>query len=859
MPPPALPAIRHPSGLQKPPLPAIRKPTMDDGVARMLETGNLSADVDLEEFFNKEGVFKAVKAPVHPVKERQLPRVMTKTSSYARYNGVLLDIEDIRKIPPKLNLQDLREWENGVDDDDDASDVTSSLYGTVLKNAGEIMTHLQAPQRNDTRTYVELLDEYSMHEFIIRKGMTLRNTPEFASFKRRYNSCWGNIEHIVVKLENFLKMYNVELAFVDGRKVAELAAFQVDDILKREDLLQCFANHEEVEEMTANVSQLYAAADSGRKLAVEKIQATWRMYQQRIAYRHLLDGKKAATTVQRAWTLYRLHCTTRKTIKALRETRLLRWKHTMEEFIRKWPKIRDGPRRIIHVPSLSYPRFHAKHVPFYLLFQMGQIIRVSDLKDPNVEIILIVPMRPEPEILEYYYSMLASAGVPDVKSRLTLLVPEEAKRLPGVLSLTRLMLLSSRLMKCLASASKGRDTYIVPGVVGAEELSLATELNVPMLSADPNIAQAFGTKSGGRRLMDLAAVPAPPGAHGLNDRNDLLSALALLMVNYREVSRWLVKLDTESGSRGHAYFDVNRIHVMAGVDESKKTYENVLAELKQHAGKRARLLNPLSYSDWEAYLNMFDVVGGCVEAVPNRIKTSLTANLFVEPSGVVAVNSVVEPMLAPAFTVIGCQYPFSKVVPYAAVRDAALALAKAAYHKGIMGYMSVDFVVTDVSENSLPRLYAVDVDLCLTNNAAAHSFACLVAGCEWNAEEGTCLFRGTANSLSYAYSGLIYSPLLASVRHKSFFTLCHRKGLTFDSQLQSGIVYHLLSIITCGCVGVLSLGTQRNVVARKMKEFQSLLNLELPKQGEHTGESNIMYFYSATHQLVRSVQVSEMK
>lgn len=33
------------------------------------------------------------------------------------------------------------------------------------------------PHRDDPRSYTELLDLYSMHEFIIRKGKALRNTP----------------------------------------------------------------------------------------------------------------------------------------------------------------------------------------------------------------------------------------------------------------------------------------------------------------------------------------------------------------------------------------------------------------------------------------------------------------------------------------------------------------------------------------------------------------------------------------------------------------------------------------------------------------------------------------------------------
>ena len=41
------------------------------------------------------------------------------------------------------------------------------------------------------------MDEFSLHQFIIRKGKTLENTPEFASYKRTYKSVWGSIERII--------------------------------------------------------------------------------------------------------------------------------------------------------------------------------------------------------------------------------------------------------------------------------------------------------------------------------------------------------------------------------------------------------------------------------------------------------------------------------------------------------------------------------------------------------------------------------------------------------------------------------------------------------------------------------------
>ncbi|KEG15250.1 IQ calmodulin-binding protein motif family protein [Trypanosoma grayi] len=845
---------QYPGARRTRPAAVPRKPVVGNSIARLMETGGLPADADLERMLTTDGPLRAKRAPVHPYVARLASKVMTEVSPYNRMNGVVLDVAELNKIPGKLNLKDLREWEAAQGRESHGSSTTNPSLFTEAQGPRQ---EGQLPTREDTRTYAELLDVYSMHEFLIRKGATLRSTPEFASFKRRYAACWGNVELVIRRLEEFLQNYGIDLAYVDGRKVAALATFQVDDLLSREEMLQCLANREEVEPLTSSVSQQYVSGVNGHNLAAQKIQATWRMYLQRIAYRHLLVGTRASIVIQRTWGLYRSHCLTKNIIKAQRETRVLRWKKTMDEFTKKWPQLQDGRRTIIHLPSLSYPRFHAKHVPFYSALQMGQLTRLAELHDPNVDVVLLAPFRPEPEVLDYYHTLLEDAGVHNSRGRVTLLVPEDVKRLPEGLSLTRLVLLSSRLMKCLASMCRGKNAYVVPGVIGPEELSFAIELNVPMLSADPTTAQAFGTKSGCQRLLDLAEVDTPIGVHNLRSRHELMRALATLIIDHREVTRWLVKLETESCSRGHAYFDVNRLRVLKDEDESRKNYRGVLTELEEHAGKRARLVHPNSYPDWEAYATMFDAVGGCVEAVPNRVKSSLTANLFIEPTGVVNLQSIVEPMLAPAFTVMGCHYPLQKFVPYAMARDAALSVGKAAFRRRIMGYVSVDFVLCDASEESPLRLCAVDVDLCLTNNAAAHRFACLITDSTWDPENGSCTSGGTQESLSYAYSGIIHSPFLSAVRHGTFFSLCHSRGLSFDRDRRSGLVFHMIDVLLRGCLGVLSVGTQRGHVTKVMKEFQNLLNLELPKQSEHSAQSNFVYFSSAIHQLVRSVSISK--
>jgi hypothetical protein len=66
------------------------------------------------------------------------------------------------------------------------------------------------------------MDEYSLHQLIIRRGHLLEQTPEFNSFKRTFLQKWGQISYILMLIEKLLKGADVEMAYVDGRKVAAL-------------------------------------------------------------------------------------------------------------------------------------------------------------------------------------------------------------------------------------------------------------------------------------------------------------------------------------------------------------------------------------------------------------------------------------------------------------------------------------------------------------------------------------------------------------------------------------------------------------------------------------------------------------
>ena len=61
------------------------------------------------------------------------------------------------------------------------------------------------------------MDSHSLHEFMIRYGLTLSSTPEFMSYQRVYAAVWPVLAELILQLEGICAEYAVPLVVVDGK------------------------------------------------------------------------------------------------------------------------------------------------------------------------------------------------------------------------------------------------------------------------------------------------------------------------------------------------------------------------------------------------------------------------------------------------------------------------------------------------------------------------------------------------------------------------------------------------------------------------------------------------------------------
>ena len=139
------------------------------------------------------------------------------------------------------------------------------------------------------------MDEYSLHQLMFRKGKLIDETPDVVSFRRTYIDKWGPISFIIMNFENLFKEFEVQLGYVDGRKLVNLARESLDRPTK-EEMFDCINNKEEVGQFVKIPTIMFKGPDGPIKAATV-ISKNFRMFKARDSYRNLLYLMKRATKI----------------------------------------------------------------------------------------------------------------------------------------------------------------------------------------------------------------------------------------------------------------------------------------------------------------------------------------------------------------------------------------------------------------------------------------------------------------------------------------------------------------------------------------------------------------------------------
>lgn len=709
----------------------------------------------------------------------------------------------------------------------------------------------------ETRPFTALMDTYSLHNFVIRKGRALTVTPEFASFRRKYAAIWGSISVLIRQMETLFGYFAVPLAYVSGTRLVELARDELQ-LPSVDELLSAVVNAAEVDPLIKIPGRRYRGVN-GKEAAATKIQATWKMLKTRRATHAALHRHRAAGIIQRAWVSAWNIRSTRAELARRREEEKDIFDQVQARFAKAWDSgLPSRPHVVVHIPSMSVGKSQRETMDYLTSRQAGQLARLCDLADPNVSIIYVSPNPVTEELLQYYYRLLEVGGVKDAKSRIRFIVPENAPRFHPSITLSCALLYSPRAMARLRNFVRGREAYIVPGsTTSRTEVQLCVALGVPLFAGSDRAAMAFSSKSGARRIFTEADINIPTGETDIYTQDDLVSALARLAAAHPSVQQWIVKLDDESSGRGHAVFVPNnslRSHAKAVRDskadpitwarpETQDAVRRVLAsELKQGLATAFVLCDTRAYPTWEHYVsNGIERVGAVVEAAPSldHVHASPSGNITIEPTGRVIVLSTQDQILAPvsaplyAFRAIGSTFPQASVPP-AALNSALRAIGKACFRHGIVGHVGVDFLAFQDPVTRRQKLLAVDLNLRPTDSWLSFKLFNFTLQGSFDVASGYYSVK-RASAFDRADSLRRYCTSVDWLSHSALdlmsysvlFGTCRSAGIAFDLQESFGTVFALKDGFSRGVLGMQTIGRSLPESLRSFAENLAFLRKTL--------------------------------
>ncbi|EFC42140.1 hypothetical protein NAEGRDRAFT_69956 [Naegleria gruberi] len=685
------------------------------------------------------------------------------------------------------------------------------------------------------RTYIDLMDEYSLHHVIIRHGSLLDNTPEYLSFYRTYQYNWSRIYSVLSLLEKLLRDFTVPLAYVDGKKVVFLAERTIDP--NNRQLIDCLVNAENVIPYI-KLPDVKFMGRNGQNNAATCIQRIWKGYIQRKRFSRLKYEHKMATRIQFWWFLRVRLFRTKEKIQKIIHDEEFKWKSKMDEFKKNWDTIKKSKRTIIHINSLTYDESVRTTTPKFKSSQNSQLFRILDLLDPNVEVVYVTSEPLDSDVLSYVCKLLEFGGVEEPMRRLKVITPESNDKYPDSTSLSSLVYYSQRTMRHLRTLVMGKTAYLVPGQLGKDDLRLAIKLQLPILGSDPVNSTIYGTKSGSKRIFAQAEVNMPFGIYDIYEEEDLISNLSRKLMEYPQYSRWIIKIDNEYGGRGLAFLDVNKLSSLKEKRRNEPMFAerlraNLAEELGEYMPERLNIVSKHVYPQWPDFLKALkDCGGGVIEAVPNKIIGSPSVNLFIEPNGEVNILSVQEQLVNSQYCTMSCSFPHYSA-PYDALREASFSVGRVCHSKKIFGYVTIDFVIF-VDEKDCARMWAVDLKLRLTDNALSHRMFELITKSRFDKDSGQSLssegLESEINNRSYIYSGMMRNPAISSWHHSSFFSDCRVNGFSLDGYGKFGVIFQQVDSLLRGQLGVLCIGKTARETSTLFCNLVNYLISLIPKE-----------------------------
>ena len=730
--------------------------------------------------------------------------------------------------------------------------------------------------KEEPRTYDEIVDSFSGHQIIFRKGKIL-STPEFQSFRRVYSESWGNIAQALAFAEDVFNRISAPIVYVDGKKLVHAVKDELKP-LKLDELLACVINSTTVIPLMNSASHKYKNP-MGKDFAAVKIQSLWKGYKDHSAYKQLTVLIRKSVVIQKCIKNWRRKAATVLVIKAKTEEVLKKHREIQDAFFKDYSSNKSSSRIEVHIFNTCEDVSSVIHPE---VVQLTQINRLFLLRNNLLDLILITPKPISEEVRNYYFRILEIGGVHSPKTRVTFLHPDILDKHLLFKRTSSLLYFSHKTCQKIKQLTQSRKSYLVCSSPTLFDAKLSVVLNLPIFSGHFEETYNYMSRSKQKQIFDAAGLGTPLWVSDLKHADEFFHKLSDLIYNQPDVDVWLAKMNREQSSRGIAFIDVSKLRSVTEVRKKsnlKQTCEihDLLEELKSSWNLMIKYSVPSLYPNWRSYIEKFVKYGGIIQATPAVNKANITypcVSFVVEPDGQFSFIGTGDYLHSVEYLNAGAFFPQLSIA-HEDLIEITNKVAKALNSLHIFGYFCLQLVAYASNSSFKPICLAVDLSFGICRLTCSYFYFHFLVGGLFDAttgkyfmncldddeEEEKQLKLGEANiylshqsthksespeiwvkvpekylgddqkfhdfnvydTREYLVCWELFNPSFVTLDLKNFFHMCRYEGVSYDLEHGGGTTFIIYDLLKFGYMGCMCISSKRETLMKLISQVFDFL------------------------------------
>ena len=513
------------------------------------------------------------------------------------------------------------------------------------------------------RSFSNMMDQYSLHNFIVWRGRVQETTPEYISFKRTYEPIWRSIAIILHRLEIIVQKEGMKMVVLNGSKVAELAKLHISmennnnntnntsnqQLISDQVIYDCImsSDHRDHDVIMSNLRRGLSSDSAGQSAL--RMQTSFRGYKARKDVEERRRQSRAVVPIQSMTRRYLELCRLPRRMAIYNNKQKELWSILQSRLSNNSNSTSDVTnsnrnRLIVIVPSFAAPEVLRIHLEHYRAMENAILPSVHMLRDPNVHLAYVLPFQVPAHQTRYFEYLLSLLGISLVGPRLHFIYADMCGTTSANIPLAQALWYSrSALLEIKSLLKRCGYGLLLASQASWAERRICCYLSLSLLASDTSKWTRLASRSFMRQIFSEADANFCVGYNHIYSMDDLMVALSGLIAKYPDISSWRLNLNCESQTDAPLSISISKLgkarqvvkdHGPLYSSDSKQVQielRKVLLDVLKRELPRAMNLHAVKHSsDLQTYLALLKSQGAVIEAYPN------TAGKGVELSSILS-------------------------------------------------------------------------------------------------------------------------------------------------------------------------------------------------------------------------------